>query len=324
VAPELDAIVARATAPEPGDRFPSVRAMHEAIESFLDGERDAERRRELAAAHLKTAREALARASLAGDDAEARRAEGMRELGRAVALDPSDESALRTITDLVLAPADDLPPAAMEQLRAGERVDRARASRRTSLMYLVWLGFVPLLWFMGVRSWAELATIATLIVLSSAHARWVGASSERAEPSRLLGTMVLNFTLVGACSLIFGPLVFVPGVAATSAAGYVIAVREKSWLRAAPFVLAICAVFVPLALEHFGVLPRAYSFDEGVITVHPVIADFRATPTALSLAIVTLVQLILPAVIISRAVDGLVDAERRNFAQAWRLRQLLP
>jgi eukaryotic-like serine/threonine-protein kinase len=91
-----------------------------------------------------------------------------------------------------------------------------------------------------------------------------------------------------------------------------------------PFTFAILAVFVPIALELAGLMPHAYTFAAGSITIHPVIADFRPERTAVSLAIVTLVQMILPAIVINRAVDNLVDAERRSFAQAWRLRQLLP
>ncbi len=136
--------------------------------------------------------------------------------------------------------------------------------------------------------------------------------------------MLLNFTLVAWVSCIFGPFLFAPGIAASSAATFVLAVRQKSWLRSLPFVFAMLAVFVPLGLEGLGVLPRAYSFENGVITVHPLIAEFHALPTFVSLTIVTFVQLVLPAVLLNRAVDAFVDAERRSFAQAWRLRQLLP
>ena len=324
VPPELDAIVLRATEIDPSRRFESARAMHEAIEAFLDGERDAERRRVLASAHVKKARAALARASDPNEDAEACRAEGMRELGRAVALDPSDAGALRAISELVLAPATDLPKKAVDELRAGERTDRAKAAGRASRMYLAWLALVPLLWVMCIRSWPSVIAIATLILVSSAWTQWVSAEPARATMSRLLVAMLFNAVLVGTCSLIFGPLVFVPGVAASSAAAFVLAVRDKTWMRWVPFTLAILAVFVPLALELAGVLPRAYTFGKGAITIHPVIADLRPERAAVSLAIVTLVQLVLPAFVINRAVDNLVDAERRSFAQAWRLRQLLP
>lgn len=84
------------------------------------------------------------------------------------------------------------------------------------------------------------------------------------------------------------------------------------------------SVFIPLTLEQLGVIPRAYSFHDGVMTVHPLIADFHAAPTYVSLGIVTFVQLVLPSVMLNRSLDAFVNAQRRSFAQAWRLRQLLP
>ncbi len=71
IAPELDALVLSAVAGEPNERLGSARAMQEAIEAFLDGERDAERRRELASEHVKNARNALARAAQRGRDSDA-------------------------------------------------------------------------------------------------------------------------------------------------------------------------------------------------------------------------------------------------------------
>jgi serine/threonine-protein kinase len=324
VAPELDTIVLRAVEIDPAKRFESARAMHEAIEAFLDGERDAERRRSLASEHVKKARAALARASDPNEDAEARRAEGMRELGRAVALDPSDAGALRAISELVLAPATDLPKAAIAELRAGERADRAKASGRASRMYLAWLALVPLLYVMGIRSWPAVIALGAMILAASAWTFWVSTKPKDANMSRLLVVMLVNCALVGTCSLIFGPFVFVPGVAASSAAAFVLAVRDKTWMRYVPFTLATLAVFVPVILELAGLMPAPYTFADGTITIHPVIADFRPAHTVVSFGIVTLVQMILPAVVINRAVDNLVDAERRSFAQAWRLRQLLP
>ena len=191
-------------------------------------------------------------------------------------------------------------------------------------MYIVWLGVLPLLWVMGIRDWRPAVLLAVLILVTSAVTYWHSLSSDRATPRSLIGPMLLNCAVVATCSCILGPLIIVPGVAASSAAAFVVGVREKSNLRRLPFLLAIVAVFVPLLLEHFGVLPRAYTFDGDVITVHPFVARFTPAPTAVSLVIVTFVQLALPSVILNRSIDALVDAERRSFVQAWRLRHLLP
>ena len=182
-------------------RHASARAMQEAIEAFLDGERDAERRRELASGHVTRAREALARAD---------RVEAMRELGRAVALDPSDGGALRTISDLVLAPADDLPESAKEEIALAERRDRANGARRAARMYLVWLGILPLVWAMGIESWPAVIVLGSLMLMTSAYAQWVSMAPERATPLRVLPSMLLNCALIATCSTLFGPLIIVP------------------------------------------------------------------------------------------------------------------
>src|SRR5262249_37580018 len=59
LAPELDAICARATATAPADRYPTARALGNAVQRFLDGDRDLALRTELAATQLAAARTAL-------------------------------------------------------------------------------------------------------------------------------------------------------------------------------------------------------------------------------------------------------------------------
>ncbi|HVY45658.1 MAG TPA: serine/threonine-protein kinase, partial [Minicystis sp.] len=53
VPPELDAICVRATALDPAERFPSARALHDALERYLDGDRDVAHRAELAERHAR-------------------------------------------------------------------------------------------------------------------------------------------------------------------------------------------------------------------------------------------------------------------------------
>jgi hypothetical protein len=177
---------------------------------------------------------------------------------------------------------------------------------------------------MGVESRAALAGLIALIVVSTAYMTWVGSSPERARPRYTRVAFVLNFLLVAWSSTIFGPFVFTPGVATSSAAGFVISLRANRITRRGLALLSVAAVFVPAGLQWVGVLPTSYSFEHGVIVIHPLIADFPPMLAHLAWAAITLAQLVLPALLIGRAAESLVDAEERNFAQAWRLRQLLP
>jgi len=62
IAPELDAICVKATALDPADRFPSARALHDAVERFLEGERDLELRAKLQEEDFADARRSAQRA----------------------------------------------------------------------------------------------------------------------------------------------------------------------------------------------------------------------------------------------------------------------
>ncbi|MFO0565366.1 MAG: serine/threonine-protein kinase [Polyangiaceae bacterium] len=318
IAPELDAICVRATALEPEARFPSARALHETIERFLDGERDAEKRSELARAHLERAR-----AALSGASDRAARAEGMRELSRALALDPSDPAALGMISDYVLGESEDLPAEAEAELKAVELTDRAAVAQRAALSYVSWfLGFPVAIWA-GIRNLPLAATHTAGLVLLVAHTGWM-AITGKAGSNHMRRTLVLNFVIVALMSTIFGPFVFTPGLAMASAAAYVVGIRANRQTRWLTFSLSFAAIFVPAALGWLGLLPRSYVFEDGMLKVFPWMLEFRPLPAEILLVAFTVGQLILPALILGRSIEALVRAERQNFAQAWRLRQLLP
>src|SRR5207248_8262031 len=94
VPPELDDVCVRATMLDLKQRLASPRAIADAIQHYLDGDRDVARRRQLAIRHAGRAAQLHAR----GD------AGAMREAGRAIALDPENASAQATLARLLLEP----------------------------------------------------------------------------------------------------------------------------------------------------------------------------------------------------------------------------
>jgi serine/threonine-protein kinase len=323
IAPELDAICVRATAFEPAERFASARAMHEAIEAFLAGERDAERRKELAKDLVAKGRAALEKANAGGPDAERHRAEGMRTLGHAVALDPNDDSTLKVILDTVLS-AGELPAEAEAQLKTVELADRARAARRSSLMYATWLLLLPAVFVFGVRSWPAFLALLGAALVAIGWSAWMGTSPERSAPRYMRTMIIINFVLVGCSATCFGPFIFAPAVAATSAAAFAVSLRANTYTRNMLMTLSIMSIFVPYALQVLGVIPPSYVFHDGIIEIRPILEDFPPFFTQLGLCVVTAAQLVLPSILVTSAVDALIRAERTNFGQAWRLKQLLP
>lgn len=85
VPPELEDICVKATALEPAQRFQSVGELIEAIEHFLDGDRDLEHRRRLAAEHAIAAAAAAQEALAESVEPTESRRKALREVARALA-----------------------------------------------------------------------------------------------------------------------------------------------------------------------------------------------------------------------------------------------
>jgi serine/threonine-protein kinase len=89
-------------------------------------------------------------------------------------------------------------------------------------------------------------------------------------------------------------------------------------------MLSLLSIFVPYGLQLLGVVPPSYAFHDGIIEIRPILENYPSLYTPWGLCLVTAAQLVLPALLVARAVEAIVAAERKNFAQAWRLKQLLP
>lgn len=321
IAPELDAICLRALALDPGARFASARELADALEAFLDGERDAALRKTLAATHLKLARAELETAVAGGDDAA--RARGMRELGKALALDPMSEEAMQLVTTIVVAAPNELPPAAQESLKAVELSDRAASAKRAFWGYVMWTVFGPLLWWCGVKSVALELALDCALVAVALYTYWM-CSTGNVQPRYMRVSLMASFGLVSLLSAVCGPLFLVPGAACVVAATFLVSLRANKLTRIYITVLALAAVLVPAALEWAGIAPRSAIFEEGVIHLVPRLAFFPAIPAQVFLTVVAIVMILNTVMLVGSSMDALVVAERKNFAMAYRLSQLLP
>ena len=323
IPPELDDLCRRALAPDPEQRLQSARELHDAIEAFLDGERDNERRQELARQHLVQARLELAQATRGGDDSQAHRTRGMQELARALALDPEHEGAMETLGKVLLDPKDDLPPHAEQELLAVNRRDRAEAAYATSVALASWVLIFPLVLLMGVRQWEPVLLLALLLGMQIIYSLWMGFTGNTA-PRFMRWALPALFLSVSLLCVLFGPLIIVPGVAAAQGSTMMVSLRANQQTRRFILSLSLAAVLIPVALQYFGVLPASYLFEGGVLKVVPWAVDFSQDVTLAMLVAATIMTLVLSNLLSGRAVEALVRAERRLFVQAWRLRQLLP
>jgi hypothetical protein len=134
----------------------------------------------------------------------------------------------------------------------------------------------------------------------------------------------LSFLVVGLTSGVFGPFVVVPGTAVVTVATLLINLRANRAVRRAAPLLGLAAVFIPTLLQLVGLTPRSYAFEGGSIRIVSDMVEFRPLPAFLMLALSSALTIVAASFTIGSAVDALVASERRSFAQAWRLRQILP
>jgi serine/threonine-protein kinase len=176
VTPDLDTIVLRATAPDRADRFASARELADALERYLDVERDALTRRARAEAMADAA---TAKLEGAGDDPEGR-AEAGREAARALAFDPAQSKA-RQVLLRVLGEAPRPPQAAIdtvESVRNRGEVEALRSASRYAMPVALLFNGATIAALFGVRGLIGNAGPLALTLLNGLIAVLVSARSK--------------------------------------------------------------------------------------------------------------------------------------------------
>jgi serine/threonine-protein kinase len=319
VAPELEAICVRATALEPADRFASPREMADLIDRYLDGDRNAALRKELAETHAARAAE-LTRSALAGTDIELRR-RALHEAGQALGLDPTSPSPRRTIVSLLTSPPAEVPPAAQAALDRTALEMQVLSSKMGAVAYGSWAVLsVPAAAWMGVRSLSLFAAFLALQIVAFIACVLAARAKTVAAPVNVLST----FTAIGANAALnfaFGPLVLLPTAAAATMTLLLLHPRLPN--RGAVIASACGTFIVPWMLELAGVWPSAYDFQGGQMIVHPRMLFLPAMPTLLVLACASLATFGVLGVSVSRVRRLLSDAESRLQVLTWQLQQLV-
>jgi serine/threonine-protein kinase len=323
IAPELDEVCVRATAFEPADRYATARDLEQALERHLNGERDAELRRDLARSHADVAAREIELAAEDSPQAEAHRARALQELGAALALDPTNRAAMHAMLRVLLDAPAELPAHAEAELRKVDRSDRARIARTAAFVYGALLFMSPLMLAMQIRRPFYVILFGALHAAVIAYNWWMWKTSN-AEPRYMQWALVMSFALIAMMSALFGPFVLVPGAAAVNAAALIVGIRANRTTRRAILAAGLATIFVPALLQASGLAPSSYAVEPGSIRILSNLVEFRPLPAMALLALGSAMTLIASVYAVGGAVESLTRAERRNFAQAWRLRQMLP
>jgi serine/threonine-protein kinase len=317
VPPELEAICIRATDSNPARRQASARELHRAIEQFLEGDRDLELRRRMADAHAAKA-STLADEVLERKGSDAQRGQALRQVGQALGLDPGHKEAMRTLLRLLTEPPGDLPPGAREELAAQTRRKLRLRLRMAALGFMVWLLYLPVLLWVGVKSWpaffAQVGAIIACILVATLYQR----KSHVELPYGMIAAVCLA---VGTASLPFGPLVYLPLLA--MATTMIIIFGPDRRRRDQALIFSGLVVLAPLILEWTGVMPPSYEVRQGALCILPRTLDVGSGRAEPALALFNVVCLFTGGMVAARYRNLLNDAERRLHLQAWQLKQVV-
>jgi serine/threonine-protein kinase len=315
--PELEAACVRATRTEPGDRFASARALGDAVQAFLDGDRDVQLRRQLAATHVEAAESAIA----GGATLDAR-ARAMREAGRALALDPTSAAAAAVVTRLMLEPPAELPAEVAAEVREHDRASAVRQGRLAVRAMSSYYLFVPFLFWMHISGWTWILFTYGVVTAGIVQAWLTTRKGDPITPRRTFSVVAVNVVLVALISRMFGPYVLAPAIAAGvlgGMAGFPPVMRRYTLVYAG-FALAL---LVPIALEHAGVWGQTTSWDGGVIAIHSAVVDVSwRTEVMLIVSMVTM--LYVSGRFGNQLAVGNHHAQEQLQLHAWHLRQLVP
>jgi eukaryotic-like serine/threonine-protein kinase len=309
LSPELLAIATKASSPDPNDRYPSARALYEAVDQFLAGEQDIERRKELARAHAR----------LAASTAD--RSEAMREVGRALALDPANVDAVRTLVSMMSEPPKDIPPEVAASVeRAAERSILDLVPLAT-FAYLAFIALSPVILWMGVRHHI-LGQASFWFDVIAAVAAWRVRNARYRGRDVLLPALVTSTMAMTVASTMYGPFIFVPALAVANTVFFVIQLdRRRAYLA---IVAGCIPIAVPALLSAVGIFPSMYRFEQDRMTVLPWMHGFPSPGAPIALATGSIGMVLIASLLATRFRESLAKALLRIELGAWQLRQLLP
>jgi serine/threonine-protein kinase len=320
VVPELEAICVRATDPSPAERYRSARELSEAVERFLEGDRDHERRMELAQQRAEEADALLRQGPRSGPAYEATRSRAMRELGHALALDPDNAAARTTMVRVLTEPPDQVPAEVADTIEAAAQKQLRMGAGAGAKIMLIWFLFLPLFWWMGMRDVGVIASVLGPIGVAAA----VGFYESRRAVVRTgmqYFTFVCTTFAIAATSRIFGPFMLVPTLAAT----YAVSMHVHPHLAPRRFVLGLscAAMIMPVLLEALGVLPRTVTVRDGAMVIRT-LGTLREGPAMAFLTIGGVVMTVSACWFIGQIRDALSHADCRLHVHAWHVQRMVP
>jgi serine/threonine-protein kinase len=328
IPPELDALCLTATAHDVAARPLGVRIIADAIERYLEGDRDLAVRRRLAVKHAEAASIAASQALTASPDAIEARARALKEAGRALTLDPENAAGAATLVQLLAQPPSVLPAEVRLEVERAELVAMRLRNRKGIAMLSAFLLIVCAIPIAGLRSWSLWACIVVPLVAALAMTLWVLFSRDLTVPRferRTDVVVVLGLTAVASCALTMTSSVIVPVLALAFTMGAVGASRPAR--RPRYLAMGLCAFLVPFVVEWLHLAPDVLpglQFVPGGAFIPAGATTLPALATRVLLLLATCASILTPMLTVFPVLDAAAELRTQSFLHAWQLRQLAP
>ncbi|HEY5924512.1 MAG TPA: serine/threonine-protein kinase [Kofleriaceae bacterium] len=314
IPPELDAICVKATQVDAQLRFQTARELGNAVQHFLDGNRDIALRRDLAKAELANARK-----SLAQGDGTIERRDALRAAARALALDPTEREPADLVGALMLEPPKEMPDEVIKELEGIDLEALKTSARFGMLAAIAYLGFFPILYWIGFRDPWYLITGPAICVFII----FIEILVAPRHPY-LSGYLAItgNLAMFALFSWMMSPIIVGPGPAVIMVT---LMTTHRRLIR--PWQLAMLTVLAtvsPWLLELANVLPVRTEVAGNILVLRTEAGELDpdATLAGLFIYIIALIHL---AALLSRLQDDDRRKARRTMQlQSWQLRQLVP
>jgi serine/threonine-protein kinase len=316
--PELADACRRATRIDRSERIASARELGDAVQAYLDGDRDLERRRKLARDHLDAARAAFA----AGDD-DANRSTAMREAGQALALDPALPGAAELVGRIMLEAPHTMPSEVVREVAERETREGMIVGRVSLAASLLVLAFLPGFIAFGITDVPYLVAYGVICLIM------LGAVSAQYYQSRVPVWSDIVFALAWICmtallARMFTPFIAAPGIGAVSLMTYSFDPRSRSPLLMAGMTTGmISAVLLVYLAEVVGLVsPTTINYGSYVVLRSPLegMENYPCIPAACGFVTLLMIVAAWGSHFVMR------DARRSRdklHVHAWHLRQLI-
>jgi len=245
-------------------------------------------------------------------------------VGRTLALDPGNRTAMRALGKVVAAAPASLPKEAAEEL------DRAAMNRYRRLLHegLRWdlvaaLLLGPIAWWMGIID-AFLLVTAVACTLTASLFKLAGLRRSSLESMHSYAFSAYLFKIVGvlALSRSFGPLLFTPSLLSIMVFTY--SMSHHARYRLAVLIGGAAALLAPALGEMLSLVPRSYEFKGGLMMIIPHAVAFPEQPTLIALTVANCFLVLAPALMVGRFQQRLREDDEQRILQTWHLRQLFP